>query len=535
MFDNTSYQKEKNLFSIVNKQYKATRDEHHLFCRPQDLINWIQVVKEDLNYIYFIDAVALLNPSNTPYDFELDIIVANLESHQRLHLHVQFYKDEIIPSIVNFYPSSLYALREQRDLFDIKFDIALDSLFLTEKNRNIFSEDWKKNEEAKPFTAPKLPYNPNKSERPYPQESWRWSHGDLFSRKTLGKFEAYYCFDPFKVVDVRTRLGSNFRGIEFELAHKDHMHITYLLEHMNNFASPFYSAAWAINLEQVLELEITERAKGLRIVLWELSRIAEHLFITYEMCHLLELNESLFYLDAYERVCELFEAFSGNRYGQGIIKVGGLNVDIPAGWIIEFQEFNKIFLKNITLYHQYLLANSKFRTLINHTKVSSYSVLQNGISGPNLRAAGVNYDLRKSRPVYFYQDIDFDVPVGVNGTSFDRYLIRFEEMIQSSRIITQVLDNLPLGLIDLEIGQTEWINQLKQKNNEFHYFALEAPNGETGIVYAQGRNAEIKRLKVKSPSLNLTQGLNEFLRGIKEAEVSVALASLGIREREMER
>ncbi|HLT22162.1 MAG TPA: NADH-quinone oxidoreductase subunit C, partial [Bacteriovoracaceae bacterium] len=139
MFDNTSYQKEKNLFSIVNKQYKATRDEHHLFCRPQDLINWIQVVKEDLNYIYFIDAVALLNPSNTPYDFELDIIVANLESHQRLHLHVQFYKDEIIPSIVNFYPSSLYALREQRDLFDIKFDIALDSLFLTEKNRNIFS------------------------------------------------------------------------------------------------------------------------------------------------------------------------------------------------------------------------------------------------------------------------------------------------------------------------------------------------------------------------------------------------------------
>src|SRR5690554_2577429 len=128
MFDNTSYQKEKNLFSIVNKQYEATHDEHHLFCRPQDLINWVQVIKEDLNYIYFIDAVALKEPSNTTFDFELDIIVANLEFHQRLHLHVQFNKDEVIPSIVSFYPSSLYALREQRDLFKIKFDIALESL-----------------------------------------------------------------------------------------------------------------------------------------------------------------------------------------------------------------------------------------------------------------------------------------------------------------------------------------------------------------------------------------------------------------------
>ncbi|MFA5584599.1 MAG: NADH-quinone oxidoreductase subunit C, partial [Bacteriovoracaceae bacterium] len=358
MFDNISFQKEKRLFSIVNKQYEAAHNEHHLYCRPQDLINWVQVIKEDLNYIYFIDVVALRNPSNTPFDFELDIIVANLESHQRLHLHVQFYKGEVIPSIANFYPSSLYALREQRDLFDIKFDMALESLFLTEKNRNIFSSDWEQKEEAKTFKPPKLPYNPNKSESPYPQESWRWAHGDLFSKKTLGKFEAYYCFDPFKVVDVKTRLGSKFRGVELELTKKDHSHIAYLLEHMNHFASPFYSSAWVINLEQILELEITERAKGLRIVLWELSRIAEHLFVTYEMCHLLELNESLFYLDAYERVCELFEAFSGNRYGQGVIKVGGLSFDIPAGWIIEFQEFNKIFLKNITLYHQYLLANS---------------------------------------------------------------------------------------------------------------------------------------------------------------------------------
>lgn len=535
MFDTNSFQKEKNLLSIVNKQYSASWDEHHVFCRPQNLINWVRVIKEDLNYLYFIDALALTSPSNTDFDFELDIIVANLESHQRLHLHVQFNKTEIIPSIVNFYPASLYSLREQADLYDFRLDTPLESLFVTEKNKNLFSSDWNESERIKPFAPPKLPYNPNKSEAPYPQESWRWKHGELYSKETLGKFEAFYCFDPFKVVDVKIRLGSYFKGIESQLRTKDHKHITYLLEQVNLYASPFYSGAWAINLEKILNLQITERTMGLRIVLWELSRIAEHLFVAYETCHLLELNESLFYIDAYERVCELFESLTGNRFGQGMIKIGGINFDIPAGWIIEFQEFNKLFLKNLTVYHQHLISNAKFRSLLNHAKVSSHSVLQYGVSGPSLRAAGINYDLRKSRSLYFYQDIDFDVPVGLHGTSFDRYLVRYEEIIQSSRIITQVLDNLPLGAVDLGIGETEWVESLKSQPHEFHYFSLEGPNGETGITYVQGENAEIKRLKIKSPSLFLAQALGEFLRGTDEKSVAIALSSLGIREREMER
>lgn len=535
MFESTIYQKEKNLLSIVNQQYLAARDEHHIFCRPHNVINWIRVIKEDLNYLCFIDALILIHPSNTDFDFELDLIVANLESHQRLHLHIQFNKTEIIPNIVHFYPAAMYSLREQADLYDFKFAVPLASLLVTEKNKNVFAEEWTSLEKVKAFSPPKLPYNPNKSEAPYPQENWRWKHGELYSKDTLGKFEAFYCFDPFKLVDVKVRLGAFFKGIEAELCKKNHKHITYLLEQINPYASPFYSGAWAINLEKILNLQIPERAMGLRIVLWELSRIAEHLFVTYETCHLLELNESLFYLDAYERICELFESLTGNRYGQGMIKIGGSNVDVPAGWIIEFQEFNKLFMKNVLVYHQHLLSNSKFRSLLGHAKVSSHSVLEYGVSGPNLRAAGINYDLRKSRSLYFYQDIDFDVPVGLHGTSFDRYLVRFEEIIQSSRIITQVLDNLPLGEVDLGIAESEWSDNLRTRPNEFHYFALEAPNGETGITYVQGEQAEIKRLKIKSPSLFLTQALGEFLRGTDENSVAVALASLGIREREMER
>lgn len=534
MFDRNSYHKDSQLFSIVNKQYMAAWDEHHIFCRPQDLINWVRVIKEDLNYLYFIEALVVTNPEeDKSFDFELDLIVANLESHQRLHLHVLFNKNEIIPNIVHFYPAALYALREQADLFDFKLEIPLETLFVSEKNRNIFSSDWSLKEETHLFKAPVLPYNPNKSEPPYPQESWRWVHADLYSQNTLGKFEALYCFDPFKLVDVRVRLGSYFKGIEAELCQKDQRHITYLLEQVNHLAAPFYSGAWAINIEEIFNITITERAKALRIVLWELTRIAEHLFVIYEMCSLLKLNEYTFYLDAYERIGELLETLTGNASGQGMIIIGGINYDIPAGWIVEFQEFNKLFLKNIQVYHQRLLSNAKFRTLLTHSQVSSHAVLQYGVSGPNLRAAGINYDLRKSRPLYFYQDIDFDVPVGVKGTSFDRYLIRYEEVIQSSRIITQVLDNLPLGSIE---SSTEHVSsRLVTLTKEYHYSSLEAPNGETGIVYVQGEKGQIKRLKIKSPSLFLAQAMKEFLIGIDEKSIPVALASLGIREREMER
>lgn len=535
MFDSISYQKEKKLLSIVDTKYSAAWNEHHIFCRPQEVIDWIRVIREDLSYLYFIDAVVQEYPSNTHFDFELDIIVANLESHQRLHLHIQFNRSEVIPSIIDFYPAALFALREQRDLFDFKFSKPLEALWVTENNKNLLSDEWNLKKENQKFLAPKLPFNPNKTEAPYPQEKWRWKHCDLYSKETLGKFEAFYCFDPFKLVDVRIRLGSHFRGIESLLTQKSHAHITHLLENVNEFASPFYSGAWAINLEKILGIDITERAKALRIVLWELSRMSEHLFVIYESCSLLKLNEAQFFLDAYERTCELFERLTGNRHGKGMMCIGGVRMDIPAGWLIEFQDYNKVFLKNLQVYHQHLLSNAKFRTLLTHAKVSSHAVLQYGVSGPSLRAAGINYDLRKSRPLYFYEDIDFDVPVGVHGTSYDRFLIRFEEIIQSSRIITQVLDNLPMGNIDLGLNETEWMNSLRSKRSEYHYFSLEAPNGETGVVYAQGENASIKRLKIKSPSLFLAQGLGEFLRGTSDESIAVALASLGIREREMER
>lgn len=535
MFDLNSFQKENQRLSIVKDKYYSWLDEHHITCRPQEVISWVRVLKEDLNYLYFIDAYVLKSPNGGKFDYELNLIVSNLESHQRLNLHILFNQSEVIPDITPYYPASRFSLREQAELFQINFQVKLDPIFFSQGTHGLFKDEGVIQQNPLDFKEPILPFNPNKSEAPYPQESWRWKHCDLFSKDTLGKFEAFYCFDPFKLVDLKLNLGNFFRGVESLLTQKSHTHIPYLLEDLNHMASPFYSGAWAMNLEEILKLQITERAQGLRIVVWELSRIGEHLFVIYEMCSLLKLVHGQAFLDAYERLCELMEQLTGHRSGKGMIKIGGLHRDLPSGWMVEFIEFNKLLLKNLSVYHKDLLGDGTFRTLLNHAKVNSHAVLEGGVSGPALRAAGINFDLRKSRPLYFYPEIDFDVPVGVHGTSYDRYLIRFEEIIQSLRIITQVLDNLPLGVVDLDLDENEMREQLKSVGEHSHYSALESPNGEVGISYVQGEDALIKRIKIKSPSQALTQGLKDFLKGVDENSVPVALSSLGIREKEMER
>jgi NADH:ubiquinone oxidoreductase subunit D len=157
-----------------------------------------------------------------------------------------------------------------------------------------------------------------------------------------------------------------------------------------------------------------------------------------------------------------------------------------------------------------------------------------------MRASGLNFDLRKSQPFYFYQDIDFDIPVGIHGTAYDRYLIRLEEVHQSFRIITQVIDNLPLGAIvsqELELdymGLKDYLSRLDIPRT-WHYSGLESPNGEAGFLVKFNDTTTPYRVKIKTPSLPLVQALPSFVVGLEEYQLKSCLASLGFRRFEFDR
>lgn len=536
MFNVKDLQEHQNIFSEVGTFYHQVLGQHHIDLRPKDLLRWIEFAKNDLGYLTLLDIACLdrkMGIDEKPYEFELSYLLFNMGSHQRLNLHVHFNTGEVVPTVTTHFSVAGWMEREQMEMFGISIgQVKSESLLIPKGSmpplrKNIEISDWPMEEEQ---SLPPLRYNPNKSEKPYPEEAWIWKKFDILSPETLGNFGWQVCFDPVRVVDSNTKIGFFHRGLEKLLESKNWNHVLQLVDLIHPGAAPTYSTIWAKNLEEILSISLPERAQAIRIVLLELARIADHLTVLFEIASSLQKDEARLFINAREKVYELFEKYSGHRQGMGSICLGGVREDLPHGWIIEYQEVANLLKKSLLTIHNSLLGQRNFRSHLDHSPVNAQTVLQWGVGGPAMRASGLNFDLRKSQPLYFYQDVDFDVPVGIHGTSYDRYLIRYEEIHQSLRIITQVLDNLPLG--ELVNSEESGIVTLTPG---WHYSSLESPNGEAGFYHYFLKEMKPERLKVKTPSFTLTQALPEFVRGLEEWQLPGALASLGIRKSEQDR
>ncbi|WPU66192.1 NADH-quinone oxidoreductase subunit D-related protein [Peredibacter starrii] len=544
MFNWKEFEKTKQVLSHVGgRRYRDDWGQHHLTVRPTELIDWIELIKEDLNYLTLAEIAAVENNIDKEYRFELVYHFLNMGTHQRLNLHLLVNEGEIIPSVKNYYLQADWMEREQAEMLGLTFDRPTPALLLPEGQKNFPLR--KKSEvktwpEERPLEFPKLRMNPNKSEAPYPEESYQWKQFDIFSPVSAGNFEWSVCFDPVKVVDTRLRVGFHHQGLELFLQNKDILQVLQLADKINISAAPNYSIAWAKTIEEMFRIKIPERAQAIRIVMLELARIADHLTVLAEICRNAGQSEFTLFINAREKINELFEKFCGHRQGLGIARIGGVKEDLPHGWIVEYQAVAEILSKNLPVIHKSLIGQNNFRSHTDGDPVNAQSVLQWGVTGPTMRAAGLNFDLRKSQPFYFYQDIDFDIPVGIHGAIYDRYLIRYEEIHQSFRIITQVIDNLPLGDFINGMYDKNYVELLKlfegaDAPTQWHYGALETSNGEAGFLLNFNGTPKPARIKLKTPSFAVAQALQVFAKGLREDQLATCLASLNLSRWEMDR
>lgn len=544
MFNWKEFEKTKQiLLHTGGRRYREDWGQHHLLVRPMDLLDWVEFIKEDLNYLTLTEIAAVENEIDKEFRFEVIYHFHNMGTHQRLNLHLLVNEGEIIPSIRGQYPQGEWLEREQAEMLGLTFSLPTPSLLLPEGQKNfplrkkVQMKAWP---EEKSLPLPKLRMNPNKSEAPYPEESYQWKQFDIFSPTGGGNFEWSLCFDPVKVVDSRLRIGFHHQGLELLLQNKDMLQVLQLVDKVNLGAAPNYSIAWAKTIEEMYRIKLPERAQAIRIVMLELARVADHLTVLSEICRHSEQSEFTLFLNAREKIYELFEKFCGHRQGLSIARIGGVKEDLPPGWIVEYQDVAEILSKNLRLIHKSLISQKKFRDHTSGDPVNAQSVLQWGVTGPTMRAAGLNFDLRKSQPFYFYQDIDFDIPVGIHGAIYDRYLIRVEEIHQSFRIITQVIDNLPLGEVIGSMYDKNYVELLSlfetlESPGQWHYSALETPNGEAGFLLRFNGKATPSRIKIKTPGFSVAQALPVFVKGLKEEQLPACLASLNLSRWEMDR
>jgi NADH-quinone oxidoreductase subunit D len=296
-----------------------------------------------------------------------------------------------------------------------------------------------------------------------------------------------------------------------------------------------------------IEKELPPRCQFIRVICAELGRIQSHLLGlgSYAM-DVGAMTVFLLTFTEREKIYNLCESLTGARFTTSYTRIGGVSRDLPPGWVEQCRKFCDEVLVNIEETETLLNRN---RIFIDRTEgvglISKADAISYGLSGPNLRASGINYDLRKQQPYLIYDQLEFDVPLGSTGDSYDRYLVRIEEMRQSVRILRQCMDRLPGGSVRVNDGKISLppkehvLTRMEELIHHFInvtqginapvgevYFGHENPKGELGFyIYSKGGGTPY-RLKIRSPSFVNLSILPKMLPGHMMSDVVAILGSL---------
>ena len=326
-----------------------------------------------------------------------------------------------------------------------------------------------------------------------------------------------------------------------------------------NYVSPLMNnVGYAMAVEKLCGIEVTERCKYVRVLICELSRIIDHMVcIGTNMVDLGALTNFWYFWKPREEVyMHLIEPLTGTRLTTGYTRIGGMQWDLPEGWVEKCRDIcRNVFLPAIADVNALLTKN---RIFIERTMgvgpIAAKDAIALGFTGPCLRAAGVPFDVRKDQPYLVYDRFDFDVPVGEQGDTCDRYMVRMEEMRQSIRIIEQALDQLPGGpvnvddtryvLPDKQLVYTNIESLMQHFKNIYEgiqvpagevYSATEAANGELGYYIVSKGGGGPYKIKVRPPCFNLFQGMPRLCEGQMIADLIAVLGSVNIIAGELDR
>ncbi len=342
---------------------------------------------------------------------------------------------------------------------------------------------------------------------------------------THGVLRVVLKLDGEKVVDADVVIGYLHRGVEKLCESRDWTQIVLITDRMDYVASATNNLGYCETVEKLLSVEVPRRARYVRTILAELQRIASHL--VWVGSHAMDLGAVTVFLYALrdrELILDLFEDYCGARLTYNSRRIAGLPLDVPPGWDKKVLAFCDLILDKLNDYESLLTSN---RIWLERTRgigvISGPEAIGLGLCGPPLRGSGVMRDVRKDEPYAAYSEFEFDIPVGTAGDTYDRYLVRLEEMRQSVRIIRQAVEGLPEGPI---VGKVPRL--IKPPAGET-YHANESPKGEIGyFIASDGKATSPYRFRVRPPSFCNLQALPRLVRGHLVADVIALIGTIDI-------
>jgi NADH-quinone oxidoreductase subunit D len=349
------------------------------------------------------------------------------------------------------------------------------------------------------------------------------------------------------VRDITPVIGYVHTGIEKTAEDKSYWKVIPVVERMDYLAYYFNAMAYCGAVETLLGVEVPRRAQYLRVIHLELNRIMSHL--VWLGTSALDLGAiSMFWYCFRERetILDLFEMSSGQRMHTRYIQVGGVFEDIPVGFAEKLRAFCDRMPGRADEYGAILNRNEiVIQRLRGVCPLSAEKLLELGVTGPLLRAAGNPWDLRKAAPYSSYDDFDFNIPIGSEGDNYDRYAVRLAEIYESTKIISQALEGLPEGPVitddrkvalpprhELATSMEALIHHFKLVTEGFRvppgeiYFPIESPRGELGCFVRSDGSSKPARVHMREPSFVNLQSLRWMVKDAYIADLIATLAML---------
>ena len=366
---------------------------------------------------------------------------------------------------------------------------------------------------------------------------------------THGIFQNVLKMDGEIIVDAVPTIGYIHRAFEKIAEHRPYNQITPLTDRLNYCSSPINNMGWHMTVEKLIACEVPKRAEYIRVIVMELSRIADHIICTTIIGQDTGATTGfLYFFQMREKVYEIFEEICGARLTTNIGRIGGMERDLSKSAIDKIKTFMKEFPEFLKEFQSLVERNRIFmdRT-INCGPVSAEMALAYGFTGPNLRAAGVDYDVRVAQPYCSYQDFDFKIPIGNNGDTYDRFMVRIQEMWESFSIIKQAFEGLPSGPIHADVPEfflpdkQDVYSKMEALIYHFKivmgetavpkgevYHAVEGGNGELGFYLISDGGRAPFRLHFRRPCFIYYQAYPEIIKNGLLSDAILTMSSMNV-------
>jgi len=368
---------------------------------------------------------------------------------------------------------------------------------------------------------------------------------------THGVLQLVLELDGETVVDAVPHIGFLHRGVEKLAENRSYHRALPLTDRLDYLAPMSNNLGYVLAVEKLLGItdQIPERAKVVRVLMAELTRIKSHL--VWLATHALDIGAMTVFLYCFrerEQIMDMYEKLSGARMTSNYFRVGGLSLDLPEGFVDDVRSFVNDMPGHLETYEGLLTGNKIWqKRTVGVAPISAEDAIDIGLTGPALRGSGVDWDLRRDNPYSGYEDYDFKVVTRDGCDTFDRYKNRLDEMRESCKIIHQALDKLQPGPILADVpsvclpDKKDVVNSIEGLIHQFKiitegfkpepgevYQGIEAPKGELGYYIVSDGSDSPFRMKIRPPSFVNLQALPQMVKGKLLADVIAAIGTLDI-------